>query len=123
MPVKSGEVLGHGSRAIRAISHPMRNAIQCILYNRMASPKEMGEELDEDVSNISYHVKKLEKNRTVEPVKEEGRRGAVEHFYRAVIPPFHDDAKWAALPKSTSRREPSGVPLTALNWKSIIWLL
>jgi predicted transcriptional regulator len=102
MPGRNKKALGRGSRVIRVISHPNRNAIQCILYNRMASPKEMAEELQEDVSNINHHVENLKKNGRVESVKEEPRRGAVEHFYRAVVPSrlLHDDESWSKLPRS-----------------------
>jgi DNA-binding transcriptional ArsR family regulator len=101
MAVKSKGALGRGSRALRAISHPVRNAVQCILYNRIASSKEIAGELGEDVSNVSYHVRDLKDNGSIELVTEEKRRGATESFYRAVIAPFHDEASWAKLPKST----------------------
>lgn len=101
MAIRSRDSLGLGSRALRAISHPVRNAAQCILYNREASSKEIANELGADVSNVSYHVKDLEKEGTVELVGEEKRRGAIEHYYRAVIPAFHDDESWAKLPQST----------------------
>jgi DNA-binding transcriptional regulator GbsR (MarR family) len=101
MTTKSKSSLGLGSRALRAISHPLRNAAQCILYNRVASSKEIAGELGADVSNVSYHVRDLEKEGTIELVGEEKRRGATEHFYQAVIPAFHDDESWAKLPQST----------------------
>jgi DNA-binding transcriptional ArsR family regulator len=113
MSVKSKEALGLGSRALRAISHPLRIAVQCILYNRMASSKEMADELGEDVRNVSYHVRDLKENGSIELVTEEKRRGATEHFYRAVIAPFHDEASWAKLPRST-REAISGVTFQGL---------
>jgi DNA-binding transcriptional ArsR family regulator len=101
MAAKSAKELKRGSRALRAIAHPLRNAIQCILYNRMASSKEMADELEEDVSIVSYHVRDLKRRGNIKPMREAKRRGAVEHFYRAVVAPFHDDEEWAKLPRST----------------------
>jgi len=37
-------------------------------------------------------------------VRTEPRRGAVEHFYRAVALPFLDDAQWSRLPVAMRRR-------------------
>jgi DNA-binding transcriptional ArsR family regulator len=113
MPVKSRKSLGVGSRAIRAISHPVRVAIQCILYSRVASPKELADELGEELSDISYHVSNLRENGSIEQVKVEPRRGAVEHYYKAVIPPLHDDASWGKLPLAT-REEISAVTFQGL---------
>jgi hypothetical protein len=52
---------------------------------------------------VSYHVKTLDDLGAIELVRTEPRRGAVEHYYRALIRPFFDDDSWAELPVSTRR--------------------
>ena len=44
----------------------------------------MHKELDEGLSQISYHVKVLRDFELIEMTKTEPRRGAVEHYYKAV---------------------------------------
>ncbi len=88
-------------QVLHAISHPVRIEIQCILFNRTASPNEIAKELGEDLGKISHHVEVLKDEGIIRMVDTKQRRGAVEHFYRAVLPPTHSDAAWAKLPKST----------------------
>jgi DNA-binding transcriptional ArsR family regulator len=60
-----------------------------ILTDRTASPKELAEALNEpDISNVAYHVKVLRDLGKIELVDTAQRRGATEHFYRAVERPF-----------------------------------
>jgi len=68
---------------IKAMSHPLRAAILRILVDRTASPAEMARELDEELSNVSYHVKQLVEFECAEMVRTRPVRGALQHFYRA----------------------------------------
>jgi DNA-binding transcriptional ArsR family regulator len=68
---------------IKAMSHPVRAAILRILVDRTASPAEMARELDEELSNVSYHTKQLVEFECAELVSTRPVRGALEHFYRA----------------------------------------
>ena len=68
---------------IRAMSHPTRAAILRILAERTASPVEMARELEEELSNVSYHAKQLVHFECAELVGIRPVRGALEHFYRA----------------------------------------
>lgn len=68
---------------IKAMSHPLRAAILRILAERTASPAEMARELEEELSNVSYHVKQLVEFECAELVSTRPVRGALEHFYRA----------------------------------------
>jgi len=68
---------------IKAMSHPLRAAILRILTERTASPAEMARELDEELSNVSYHAKQLVEFECAELVSTRPVRGALEHFYRA----------------------------------------
>ena len=70
-------------RVIKALAHPLRVEILAILNDRMASPNELSKELEEGLSQVSYHVKCLKDFDMIEMVKTEPRRGAVEHYYRA----------------------------------------
>ncbi|HEX6152111.1 MAG TPA: helix-turn-helix domain-containing protein [Solirubrobacterales bacterium] len=68
---------------IKAMNHPLRASILRILADRTASPAEMARELDEELSNVSYHTKQLVEFECAELVSTRPVRGALEHFYRA----------------------------------------
>jgi DNA-binding transcriptional ArsR family regulator len=68
---------------IKAMNHPLRAALLRILADRTSSPAEMARELDEDLSNVSYHTKQLVELGCAELVSTRPVRGALEHFYRA----------------------------------------
>jgi DNA-binding transcriptional ArsR family regulator len=91
-------------RVLRALGHPLRQRILHVLNARVASPSALSQELGERLANVSYHVKILLENGAIELVKTEPVRGALEHFYRATMRPYIDDAHWSKLPAS-SRRE------------------
>jgi DNA-binding transcriptional ArsR family regulator len=88
---------------VQAISHPLRVQALSILVERAASPKEIAAELEVPVGNISYHVAELEEIELVELVEEKQRRGAIEHFYRAVRRPLLTGRDWEKL--SLGKRE------------------
>ncbi len=79
---------------IKAMSHPLRAAILNILGDRTASPAEMARELNEELSNVSYHVKQLVEFECAELVKTRPVRGALEHFYRATERHLIDTDEW-----------------------------
>jgi DNA-binding transcriptional ArsR family regulator len=81
---RKGQGLSLKQRLIKALSHPLRWQILALLNEREWSPNELSEELVEGLSQISYHVKVLKDFEMIELTKEEPRRGAVEHYYRAV---------------------------------------
>src|SRR6187551_3334144 len=88
-------------RIAKALSHPMRARILGILDERVASPNEIAEMIDERLPNVSYHVRALLDLGCVELVRTEQRRGAIEHYYRGVVRPFFDDRDWARLSRRT----------------------
>lgn len=64
------------------MSHPLRLAIiEQLQDGREASPNEMRKQLGVPLTNISYHVRFLAELGVIEEVRNEPRRGAVEHFY------------------------------------------
>src|SRR3954451_8545985 len=87
-------------RIAKALSHPMRAWILGILDERVASPNEIAEMIDERLPNVSYHVRALLELECIELVSTAQRRGAIEHYYRAVKRPFFSDRDWKKLPKS-----------------------
>lgn len=91
---------GVDQRLVKALAHPLRVEILTILNERMASPNELSKELDEGLSQVSYHVKVLKDFDCIEMVKTEPRRGAVEHYYRATERSFLPDSEWKSLPDS-----------------------
>ncbi len=84
----------------KALSHPLRAHILAILNERVASPNDMAEQLGEPLGNVSYHVKALLELDCIELVSTRPRRGAVEHFYRAIARPYFSDRDWSRLPRS-----------------------
>ena len=91
---------GVDQKLVKALAHPLRVEILTILNERMASPNELSKQLDEGLSQVSYHVKVLKDFDTIEMVKTEPRRGAVEHYYRATARAFFTDRDWQTLPES-----------------------
>jgi DNA-binding transcriptional ArsR family regulator len=87
-------------RLAKALSHPLRAHVLTILNERVASPNQIANELEEPLGNVSYHVKTLAEMGCIELVDTEPRRGAIEHFYRAVVRPFFSDKDWKRLPPS-----------------------
>jgi DNA-binding transcriptional ArsR family regulator len=89
----------------RVLSHPLRPRILQILTLRgEASPNEIAAELGVPLGTLSYHTRLLRDAGWIELVREVPRRGAVEHFYRAVRRPFLDDTQWDTLPTGVRRR-------------------
>jgi DNA-binding transcriptional ArsR family regulator len=82
---------------IKAMSHPLRASILRILADRTASPAEMARELDEELSNVSYHTKQLVGFDCAELVSTRPVRGALEHFYRATERHLVDTEEWEEL--------------------------
>jgi DNA-binding transcriptional ArsR family regulator len=70
-----------------AVAHPLRCRCLTILADRVASPAEIARELKLEVSNVGYHVGALADAGLIEEVGQRPVRGAVEHFYRAVVRP------------------------------------
>jgi hypothetical protein len=82
---------------IKAMSHPLRASVLRLLTERTASPAEMARELDEELSNVSYHTKQLVEFECAELVSTRPVRGALEHFYRATERHLIDTEEWDEL--------------------------
>lgn len=87
-------------RVIKALGHPLRQRILQLLNKAVASPSELATQLDEPLSNVSYHVKILANCEAIELVRTAPVRGALEHFYRATTRARLEEKDWAAIPDS-----------------------
>src|SRR3954451_18880830 len=88
---------------LRAISHPLRHRLLGMLDGRTASPNQLARGLDLPLGRVSYHIRLLHDLGAIELVSTEPRRGALEHFYRAVTTVWFSEADWQKLPRSARR--------------------
>jgi DNA-binding transcriptional ArsR family regulator len=95
VPTEKGKALSINEKLVRAASHPIRVAAFSMMAERSTSPAEVAKAIDEEVSNVGYHVRQLEKLEMIELVDTKQRRGATEHFYRAIERPLVTADEWA----------------------------
>lgn len=88
---------------LKAIGHPLRHRILMALSERVSSPRRVASDLGEPLGRVSHHVRVLSRIGAIELVDTVRRRGAVEHFYRAVIRAAFDDDDWVHVPRGTRR--------------------
>jgi len=88
---------GVNEELFKALSHPLRGRILVLLTERVASPKEISERLDEDLGTVARHCRHLKKVKLIEEVSSSERRGSTEHFYKAVARPLINLETWEAL--------------------------
>src|SRR3954453_22069864 len=88
---------------LKAISHPLRHRLLGMLDGRTASPNELARELGLPLGRVSYHIRLLHDLGAIELVGTEPRRGALEHFYRAVASAWFREGDWARLSGSARR--------------------
>lgn len=86
-------------KVVKALGHPLRRRILAALDGRVASPSELAVEFDEQIGNISYHFKTLERLGLIELVETAPRRGAIEHLYRAACVTYVPGEVLAAMPE------------------------
>lgn len=83
---------------MKAMSHPLRaEAFRLIRDRGPLSPAEASRELEADLKEVSYHIRKLREFGCVEEVDHRQVRGAVEHFYRATDEHMIDTEEWGEL--------------------------
>jgi DNA-binding transcriptional ArsR family regulator len=86
-------------RLVKALAHPLRINILRVLQDRVASPSEIAAEISAPLGNVSYHVRFLQRVGLLELVSTRPRRGAVEHYYRAIGRLLITDKAWAQVPE------------------------
>jgi predicted transcriptional regulator len=80
------------------MAHPLRaEAFRLIRDRGPLSPAEVSRELEAEVKDLSYHIRKLKDFGCVEEVNNRQVRGAVEHFYRATEQHMIDTEEWGEL--------------------------
>lgn len=85
----------------KAMAHPLRSRIFRIITERVASPAELSRELLVDVSNVGYHMRRLQELGCAELVDERQVRGAVEHFYRGIGMHLVHTEDWSEIPEES----------------------
>jgi len=70
-----------GQDLVRAMAHPLRLQILRVLGNGPSSPKQISELLGEPLSNVSYHVRVLDRSNCDQLIGTRPARGALEHIY------------------------------------------
>jgi hypothetical protein len=87
-------------RLIRALAHPLRVQIMDVLTDCIASPTLLSERLEVELTHVAYHTRTLDRYGCLQLVKTAQRRGATEHFYKALPGAFVGDKAWREVPKS-----------------------
>lgn len=105
------------ARLMKALGHPMRMRILMRLSQKVMSPNQLAQELEERLGSVSYHVRVLVEIGYLELVRTEPRRGAVEHFYRAQARAFLTDADWERLPDKT--RQALSDSVLQVMWRDV----
>lgn len=85
-------------RLLTALSNPTRAAALVLCSERPTSPKEAARQMKRPLSGVSYHFDQLVELGCIEEVETRKRRGAREHFYRAIVKSFFDNEAWEAVP-------------------------
>jgi hypothetical protein len=88
---------GANSSIAAIVTHPLRSRCWTVLAERVASPNELKDILAASLGDVSYHVGVLKKLGVIELVRTEPRRGAVEHYYRAIQRPSIEEDEYAAM--------------------------
>jgi DNA-binding transcriptional ArsR family regulator len=71
--------------AAKLLSHPLRAQVYALLRADEASPLDLSERIGAPLPNVSYHVRVLLKAGLVEQTRTKQVRGALQHFYEAVV--------------------------------------
>src|SRR3954468_12729797 len=82
----------------KALAHPLRVNILSVLEEGDASPRELSERLGAELTLVSYHVRRLAAAKLIKLVARKQRRGAIEHYYRAVPKTTITSEAWAQVP-------------------------
>lgn len=98
-----GEKISLKQRLIKALAHPLRVKILDRMNEREWSPRELEDEFNVGLSKVSYHVKVLLDYELIKLTRTEPRRGALEHFYVALVPAFIPSEMAKQLPASGLR--------------------
>lgn len=90
-------------RLVQSMAHPLRVQLLDALTERVTSPNGLSQIIGAPLSHVSYHMRVLEKFGSIELLHMVQRRGASEHFYRAVPDAFLGSPDWRRIPKTLLR--------------------
>lgn len=96
-------------RWVRAVSHPLRMRLLALLEQEAASPKLLADKLEVPLGTVAYHTRTLYDLGLLKLVHTRQRRGAVEHYYKAVEHPRFTDEAWGKLDVVSKQRVLAGV--------------
>jgi DNA-binding transcriptional ArsR family regulator len=84
----------------KAFTHPLRGHVWITICEKgVASPREIADEVELDVTEVSYHFRELKRRKLIRLVRTVKRRGFDEHFYEPCQPALHfDDSAWMEIP-------------------------
>lgn len=84
----------------KAFTHPLRGHVWVTVCEKgIASPTEIADELELDVTEVSYHFRELKKRNLIRLAHTVQRRGFDEHFYEPCTPALDfDDFDWGKIP-------------------------
>lgn len=102
MATKSKRRQASAANRVKAISHPVRAAaLRYLNTHGLGSPQEIATAIGEDVSNVSYHVRRLVALECAELVETRPVRGVTEHFYCPTQGHVVEATEWDDLPHET----------------------
>lgn len=87
-----------------SVNHSVRLDAFMATFEAVTSPSEVAKLLRKPVATVSFHMTELRKDGAIELVKTEQRRGAIEHYYKATMPPEIDADEWKAMAKPSRRK-------------------
>ena len=87
----------------KVFAHPLRVKLLQLLIDSPGSPNELAARLDEPLATVAYHVRELAKYECIELVDTKQRRGATEHFYRAISRPSIGTREWSKMSRGERR--------------------
>lgn len=79
------------------VTHPLRRRIWYAMTEHPISPREISNQLQEPVNDVSYHMRRLRDLGILELSGTRPVRGATQHFYRAVRRPDLSNEEVAEL--------------------------
>ena len=84
---------------IKAMCHPLRAEAFRLIRERstLMSPADVARELEADVREVSYHIRKLNDFDCIEKVESRQVRNTLQHFYRATEQHMIDTEEWGEL--------------------------
>lgn len=87
----------------KVFAHPLRVRLLQMLVQSPDSPNGLALKLDEPLATVAYHIRELAKYGCIELVDTKQRRGATEHFYRAISLPAIGTHEWSKLSRDERR--------------------